>query len=304
MSKAPPKKLSRLALLEQYKRGENITALLRGDEVQNSEEMIEVAYDLQTGSYVSALQDESTRLHKQQYGREIASIISEFGETQTIMEAGVGEATTLSFVLQQLDVPQAFGFDISWSRLCMAKEWLEAEGLLDRCNLFTGSLFEIPLPDNSIDVVYTSHSIEPNGGHEEAALRELYRVAGKWLILLEPAFDLAEIEAKQRMQKHGYCINLFSAINSLGYDVVRHELFPLAINPLNPTGITIIRKPEVSRNPPALCCPVTRGELVPVNGAMFSPQHLAAYPVLEGIPCLRSENAIVASRLLSTTDKQ
>ena len=49
MSKAPLKKLSRLALLEQYKRGENITALLRGDEVQNSEEMIEVAYDLQTG---------------------------------------------------------------------------------------------------------------------------------------------------------------------------------------------------------------------------------------------------------------
>jgi len=88
-------------------------------------------------------------------------------------------------------------------------------------------------------------------------------------------------------------------IESLGYEVTRHELFPHTINSLNPTGITIIKKPNSHRNVPQLCCPVTRAELVDLGDALFSPQHLAAYPVLCGIPCLRQENAIVASRLAS-----
>jgi hypothetical protein len=40
---------------------------------------------------------------------------------------------------------------------------------------------------------------------------------------------------------------------------------------------------------------VTHGELIPIDGGLFSPQHLAVYPVLGGIPCLREDNSIVAS---------
>ncbi len=296
------KGITRADLIQRYAAGENISALLRGDGQQNSEEIIEVAYDLQAGSYVKALSDDEILNHKQRYAAEIAGKISTITGSNfaTLMEAGVGESTTLSFVLENLGKScEAFGFDISWSRIYEARKWMNSRGLAN-FNFFTASLFDIPLPDNSIDVVYTSHSIEPNGGKEEEALRELYRVAAEWLVLLEPAYDLASSEAQQRMKHHGYCVDLYTAIQSLGYEVTEHRLFPLAINPMNPTGITVIRKPRPSaNNTPSLCCPATGCSLKEIDGFLFSVDHLAAYPVLDGIPCLRVENSILASHLMS-----
>ncbi|HOL80730.1 MAG TPA: class I SAM-dependent methyltransferase, partial [Ignavibacteriales bacterium] len=93
------------------------------------------------------------------------------------IEIGVGEATTLSYLIKQLNNQNLniFGFDISWSRLKFAKE-LTKYLQIENVNLFVADLFNIPLNDNSIDIVYTNHSIEPNGGREEEALKELYRI--------------------------------------------------------------------------------------------------------------------------------
>lgn len=88
------------------------------------------------------------------------------------------------------------GFDLSWSRLKFAKEFLKDHNN-ERFKLFTANLFEIPLLDNSVDIVYTSHSIEPNGGQEEKALKELYRIANKYVVLLEPSFELGNEAAKK-----------------------------------------------------------------------------------------------------------
>src|SRR5688500_6437781 len=98
---------------------------------------------------------------------------------------------------------EILGFDISWSRLKFAKEFLN-DFNINNVTLFTANLFEIPLQDDSIDVVYTSHSIEPNGGKEKEALKELYRVTRKYLVLLEPSFEFASDEARARMKQHGY----------------------------------------------------------------------------------------------------
>jgi ubiquinone/menaquinone biosynthesis C-methylase UbiE len=102
---------------------------------------------------------------------------------------------------------KVFGFDISWSRVKFAKKLVE-EYNMKNVNLFTANLFEIPLLDNSIDIVYTSHSLEPNGGKEKQALKELFRIAKNYIVLLEPSYELASTDARERMINHGYITNL------------------------------------------------------------------------------------------------
>lgn len=288
-------------LKQLYMQGQNISSFLR-EELgiqQNTQEIIEIAYDMQAGSYIESMKNDSMAKHKSQYSREIAEIIVSLCNPISILEAGVGEATTLSGVLKNLGREvRSYGFDLSWSRLAYAKEWLSTQGFTNTA-LCSGDLLNIPFLDNSIDVVYTSHSIEPNGGKEKPILRELYRVTRKYLILLEPGYELSSAEAQERMTSHGYCKNLKGVSNSLEYNVIKHELFPYSANPLNPTALTIIAKHndcDTELTPNVFACPKFKTPLKQINGAFYSAEALVAYPIIGGIPCLRIENGVFASK--------
>ncbi len=159
------------------------------------------------------------------------------------------------------------------------------------------SIFHAPYADNSIDVVYTSHTIEPNGGREIPILQELYRLAARYLVLLEPGFELATPEARSRMTRLGYARNLHGHAVALGMKVLKHKLFGLTANPLNPTAITIIEKSAnagVAR--PQLACPRYGDPLFQTGDSLFSPGNIRAYPRILGIPCLRREDGVIASQ--------
>ncbi len=290
-----------LQLRALYDQGENISAVMRKERNldHNSQEIIEVSYDLQTGSYISAMQSPQMLAHKNAYSAEIAARILSVCQPTSILEAGVGEATTLSGVSRSLGKGvKTYGFDLSWSRVAYARQWLNSQGIVDSV-LCAGDLFHIPFLENSVDVVYTSHSIEPNGGSEEPILKELFRVARNYVVLLEPGYELASTEAKQRMDSHGYCKNLKAVAVNLGYEVLEHSLFPFVANPLNPTAITIIRKSEAQQSvhtQSILACPQFKTPLKELGGMLYSPEALAVYPVIGGIPCLKKENSIVATK--------
>jgi ubiquinone/menaquinone biosynthesis C-methylase UbiE/uncharacterized protein YbaR (Trm112 family) len=286
-------------LMTYYKNGGNVSELIRREKGinYNTKEIIEVSYDLQTGSYIDTMSNPDMVRHKKEYTQEIARIILSLCNPASVLEAGVGEATTFSGVLETLSTEtKSYGFDLSWSRLAYARKWLKKSGIFNT-SLCTGDLHNIPFTDNAIDVVYTSHSIEPNGGNEEPIIKELFRVTRKFLILLEPAYEMANSEARMRMESHGYCKNLNNICKSLGYKVIEHGLFPFCANPLNPTGITIIKK-EMQDQPQTdlFACPLTKTPLLKINEIYFSTEALVAYPVLDGIPCLRIENGIIASK--------
>ncbi|AKA70296.1 methyltransferase domain-containing protein [Clostridium scatologenes] len=228
-------------------------------------------------------------------------MIDSLGEYKSILEVGVGEATTLGNVIRLLNnkPDRCYGFDISWSRIKYAKKFLDKLNI-NNVNLFTADLFCTPIKNNSIDIVYTSHSVEPNGGKEKEALIELYRITKRYLILLEPSYEFADEEGKKRMLKHGYVTKLYSMEKELGYEIVEYKLFGINSNPLNPTGVMVIKKNSNKDNKDLnpLCCPVTKSDIIKKNNVYFSKDSLLAYPIIDEIPCLLQQNAIIATKFL------
>jgi ubiquinone/menaquinone biosynthesis C-methylase UbiE/uncharacterized protein YbaR (Trm112 family) len=282
-----------------YQANQNMMEFLRGsNDSRNDIESIMISYDFQAGSYIKA----ATKNHEyiDSYTDCINKELKKLGTFKSIMEIGVGEATIMSPLMQKNDpnnTLKKFGFDISWSRVRYAKEY--SNSFQQKINFFTANLFEIPLPDNSIDILYTSHSLEPNGGAEKEALKELYRVAGKYVVLLEPDFENGSEEAKARMIKHGYVTNLKQHAEELGYEIVIHRPFDICINPLNPTGLTIIKKNENQIKDVQYVCPITKGALNKIRGNWYSKETGLLYPEIDEIPCLLEQNAILATHYLN-----
>jgi hypothetical protein len=280
-------------------RGENLMALLRqqhGSNI-NTEEFIEASYDLRAGLDIESMEDRAHATYVRDSAGEIARLLQQYGQPSSLLEAGVGEAATLSYVLksyshESLDV---HGFDLCWSRILRAKQWLAKEGVRG-VSLCTGSLTRIPYADNSFDVVYTNESIGENTEHEATILTELYRVASRFLILLEPAFELASAEAQARMLQHGYCRDLAGHAQRLGMKVLEYKLIPFVDNPLNPIGSIVIEK-DPGRPPatPSYRCPKYHALLVKHNTVYYSSDSFTVYPIVADIPCLRAENAIIAT---------
>lgn len=289
--------MSQRALKALYDRGVNISAHLRGNG-HSTPEAIEISYDLQAGSYIAELADPAFAQFNVDRARAIARIIRGLCTPASILEAGVGDGTTLAAVVNSMDDDylRVYGFDLSWSRAAYAKNWLRLVET-EHPTICTGDLRHIPFADDSIDVVYTAHSIEPNRGSEVTILRELYRVTRQYLLLLEPAYELCSTEARARMDRHGYCRGIAETARSLGYSVLEHRLFEHSRPLINPTALTLIRKDSRAPLPAhALACPRFKTPLKDIAGALYSSEALAVYPVIGGIPCLRIEKAILASK--------
>lgn len=304
-----------LGMQAAYSKGENAMESCR-EYFRRSNETVEgndllatlVAYDLQAGSYVSAVR--ADRKKNQSWCRQLASLLSSvLADGDSILEVGVGEATTLAGVLAEsgTNPSMAFGFDVSWSRVCVGRQWLQENG--QRAVLFVADLLSIPMGDGSVDVVYSSHSLEPNRGKEEEAIRECLRVARKAVVLVEPICELASREAQARIRSHGYVEGLRETAERLGAKVSEYRLLDYTPNPLNPSGVIHLTKDGASNGPKdqftasVWRCPVTGVALEAGTEFFYAHQVGLAYPVLRAVPMLRAEHVIVASKLGSAVGK-
>ncbi|WP_288581340.1 MULTISPECIES: methyltransferase domain-containing protein [Lysinibacillus] len=299
--------MNKLALLKRIKelyeqKNQNITQYLKEltNTQQNTTEDILISYDFQAGQYTKAFKE--NREMKKQHLQQVVKTIDDLKDSSSILEVGIGEATSLVEIMQSTKnhYSKILGLDLSWSRIKYAKKLVE-EHNIPNVELFTGDMFNIPLANNAVDIVYTIHALEPNGGKEIEALEELYRVANKYIVLVEPCYENGTEEIQKRMDKLGYVKNLKMHIESLGYKIAESYPLNFNMNPLNPANVIVIEKEnrnEKGKINVDLCCPITKTPLHKIGNCYYSKESLLAYPIIDNIPCLMSNNAIIATKMI------
>lgn len=261
------------------------------------QDIILFSYDLQAGSYTAQLKNHDQAILKEKCGRHLADVLGGLS-VKSVCEAGIGEATTLRFIADRTNGRIAYsGFDISLSRLLYGRRFLQRAN--HNVRLFAADLLRIPLPDNAMDVVLTNHSIEPNGGHEAPILRELARVAKRYVILVEPDYESASAEQKARMRQHNYVQNLRGRLAELPGRVIRDEPWPYFVNPLNKASLLIFAKDGAKEGHMSetadYVSPLSKQPLIAASGCYFCPAEGLAYPIVMDIPLLHERAAVIAS---------
>ena len=195
-------------------------------------------------------------------------------------------------------------FDISWSRIHLGLEFWKKTVTLnsDKIIPFIADIKKIPLPSKSADVVTAIHSLEPNGAFLGELLNEIFRVAKRRCIFFEPCYELNSDKGKKRMDNLGYVKNIREEVVSLGGKVLEFHVVKNQVTPLNLTACYIIEPPNVipesDNNAHYFTLPGTDSPLVLKENFYLSQTSGLVFPVLGGLPILRREKAILASKLV------
>jgi ubiquinone/menaquinone biosynthesis C-methylase UbiE len=266
-------------------------------------EAIQISYDLQAGSYTNLAASEAGLAEKAAFAEALAPHIG--GGFVSLLDAGVGEATSLAPVLelieQELDV---LAFDSSVSRLMWARRNLSR--ISHQTRLFAANTAHIPLPDRSVDVVLSVHSLEPNGGREAELLRELLRVTARRMVLIEPTTTFASPSQRARMERLGYCQNLAGVLDSLGVEIAVHEPWSVNSNRENVADLIIvdIQQPAdnssttAEANRAEFVAPTSLARLEEFGSGLYSRTDGLFFPRIADLPILIREKGIIATQLL------
>jgi hypothetical protein len=290
-------------LRQAYERGENIAQLLtRQLPALPRQEVIELAYDLQAGSYTKIAISDPELLKR--YALELSELCNDhLADHDIILDCGAGELTTLSALSQHLpSSSQLLACDISLSRLRVGRRFSERfmrGDLADHLKLFVADMARMPLTDRSVDVALTVHALEPNYGREQDLLKELLRITRRTLILFEPSWENANDEVRTRMSRHGYVRDLPRHIKDAGGHLVTVKPLPHPLNPMNPTYCYVVEPVDRGKQPKlseqVYQCPRSGNPLQRHDGYWWSEKGGWAYPDIDDISCLRMKHGVLMS---------
>jgi len=94
----------------------------------------------------------------------------------------------------------------------------------------------------SFDVVFSMHCLEQIPYKSEIALKEMYRLTKKFLIIIEPIFELGNLVQRLYLLNSDHNRILLRNIRHLGYKITRLEALNIQSNPVNQSSIIVIEK--------------------------------------------------------------
>ena len=279
----------------------------------NSTDSILISYDLQAGSYIDNI--EQNKIHDNYHidNKKVSLNVKEYAEKfckyvaneidnfdyDSVLEAGVGEATSLNFVVQNLKNKNAkiYGFDIAPSRIKRGIEYLKKYNTA--ADLFCANLLQTPFMDNSFDIVYTIHALEPNTNNVKQIVEELLRITNKYLILFEPSYELGNQATKENIDRHKYIKNLYNKVNEIdGIEIIKYELCPIGTYSNQPAVMIIKKQTSSIISKTEYACPICHKPLIESGGNYFCEECLYLYPIIQNIPLLTKQNAILFTQYL------
>lgn len=252
--------------------------------------IINFAYDLQTGSYIK-----DWKRKKQTYrlfSKEIINSINEnFGKLSSLIDCGCGELTNSNLLKKGIKNIKIYGLDFSFNRILAGVKYFNLKK--KDLNFVCATLQDIPFKDNSFEISVTMHAIEPNNGDEEKIIKELIRVSSRGVVLIEPDYKSADIKQKKRMKKYGYVQNLERVLlkNSIKFKKIPMKNY---LSSKNKSSIYIIHLNKKLNKTAIMVDPITKKPFGIVNANyMYSKTSNLIYPVIEGIPILKKEFALL-----------
>ena len=153
-------------------------------------------------------------------------------------------------------------------------------------------ILKIPLNDNSINLVFTNHAIEPNKDNAKNIIRELYRITNYGLILNEPDYTSASKEQKKRMIKNNFVKNIPKILKQLkiNYKTVKIKN---SIRALNKTTSFIIFKKKNRKNKIEFIDPFYKKKIENKKTFYYSNALKQIYFMFKGIPIFDFERPTI-----------
>lgn len=287
-----------------FSKGINVNQYLREHHPELGEDaIIRLSYDTQAGSYSKELAEKNDIYSE--YGNAIVERLSPFfNESDSILDAGCGELTGSYQLIDAASDLKYVGIDGSFSRLLAGKKFLRNQGIppTAHLDLVASSLTNIPLSSSSIDIVFTSHAIEPNSLNSTTIIEELARVSKHYVALFEPCYEEATDEMKAHMDKHNYARGIRKCCEANGLELIDIDQNLPCIEPiLNKTTFMLFKKSQTGLSNSLdsykyISPDSNRYELDELESStLICRKNDTMYPSLHGVRLINQNNAIKIS---------
>lgn len=141
---------------------------------------------------------------------------------RSVLDFGCGWGANTILLCQQAPAAQVWSFDASPYRVLSARYNLERLKLAPY-RLFVADGSRLPLPDGSVDLVFTTHVLEQMAEVLPAALAEIHRVARRFAVHVEPGTRFARWPHRLRVRRLGYPRDIAERARTLGWTVREHR---------------------------------------------------------------------------------
>ena len=281
-------------LNQKFKENKNLQIFLKKKKFSDKQS-IKMSYNVQSGTYIKFFKSLSKNKINKIYQPIIDTIKNDFKSTKTILDFGCGELTTSLFIFNKIkkNIINYFANDISLNRLILGQNY--AKNRLNKkefkkLKIFCNSDANLPFKDNSIDLIITIHSLEPNNKDKELFINELFRISKKGLILMEPHYEISNDKQKKRMLKFNYIRGIKKLFDKKDCElkIIKKDHH---INKQNVSSLFVIKKKKIRKNNSTKYIePKTYSYLNNINSFLYSPKSLRFYPVYNDISIFSDES--------------